>query len=57
MPEPHDTLWSKLGNLPRPVTKDSAIECARTVLNAKALGEFTKWADRHESYLLERLNG
>ena len=57
MPEPHDSLWVALEGLTRPVTKESALACARSILTGKAIIEFEKWLGAHEDYLLGRLNG
>lgn len=57
MSESNDGMWAALNALPKPVTKESVEECARSTLNAKQAGEFIKWLGQHQAYLLGRLNG
>ena len=53
----HDALWAALQALPQPVTRAAALECAKGVLDAKALAGFRAWSEANEAYLLGRLNG
>jgi hypothetical protein len=52
----HAKLDGALAQLPRPVTAEHVLTCARTNLPSTEFGQFAKWFGKHSDVVLGRLN-
>ena len=53
-----DLLMSRLGEAPKPITRDQVLDIAQDALQGYPveLNGFAAWLEKNEAYLLTRLN-
>lgn len=52
-------LWQRLTALPRPVSRDQALDVARQALagHPAELAQFTEWFEKHGDAVVEKIHG
>ncbi len=51
------SLWNALSALPKPVSSEAAVICAKEVLPGKEYTDFAKWMEVNGEPMLKALNG